>query len=270
MMRKQILVDGIELTQSDSTTLTPKLLVAKANLAIDLMEDLSDDKASNKPKGAKIISAKLLGNKGVVFETTNDETAAWLRKKAKDFTTGMGSQATLKDRNRHLVIEFVAVTLNDQLPNLLQVIETDNQLKSGILLSARWMKAPGNWRPDQRSAHAILTTNDIPVANSILKNGLVMEGSHLQARKLEEEPKWCFKCQKFTTKHTTANCQEITCWCPNCAGPHSADDCQVTDRSKFSCIGCRSIGAPNYTPPGTKMPFIHSRKIKNPQSASRI
>ena len=187
MMRRQILMDGIETSQSDSTTLTPKLLVAKANLAIDLMENRDHDTSSDKPKEAKIVSAKILGNKGVVLETANEETATWLRRHTKDFAAGMGSQAALKERSLHLVVEFVPATLNDQLPNLLQAIEADNQLKSGMLISARWMRAPGNWRPDQKSAHAILTTNDIPTANSILKNGLVIEGCRLQARKLEEK-----------------------------------------------------------------------------------
>ena len=245
MMRRQILIDGIQISQSDSTSLTPKLLVAKANLAIDLMEDCDQDTPSSKPKEARIVSAKILGNKGVVLETSNEETVTWLRGRAKDFAAGMGGQAALKDRSLHLVVEFVPATLNEQLPDLLQAIEADNQLTSGSLISARWMRAPGNWRPDQKLAHAILTTNNIPTADSILKDGLVIEGCRLQARKLEEEPKRCFKCQKLSTRHTAANCQEITDWCSNCAGPHSVDDCRVTDRSKFACAGCRSVGAPD-------------------------
>ena len=82
-------------------------------------------------------------------------------------------------------------------------------------------------------------------ANSMLKRGIVIEGSHLKARKLEDEPRRCFKCQTFSTKHTAASCIEITHWCPNCTGPHSVDDCQITDRGKFACVGCRSVGAPN-------------------------
>ena len=168
MMRRQILMDGIETSQSDSTTLTPKLLVAKANLAIDLMENRDHDTSSDKPKEAKIVSAKILGNKGVVLETANEETATWLRRHTKDFAAGMGSQAALKERSLHLVVEFVPATLNDQLPNLLQAIEADNQLKSGMLISARWMRAPGNWRPDQKSAtpYLPLTTSPQPTPSS--------------------------------------------------------------------------------------------------------
>jgi hypothetical protein len=245
MMKKQILIDGIEGIQNDSTELTPKLIVAKANLAIELMEDPDSESHSAKPQEAKIVSAKILSNKGVILEALNEETAAWLRHRAVDFVKGMGSQASLKDRSIHLVLEFVPTTINDQLPNLLQAIESENQLSRGTIRSVRWMRAPANWRPDQKSAHVILTTNDTPSANSILKNGLIIEGSRLQARKLEEEPKRCFKCQKFTSKHTAANCQEITCWCPNCAGPHSTEECQVTDRNKLSCIGCIGSGSPH-------------------------
>ena len=245
MMKKQILIDGIEGVQNFPIVLTPKLIVAKANLAIDLMDDPTSDTDADKPQEAKIVSAKILNNKGVVLEASSEETANWLRSRAKDFAKGMGSQATIKDRSIHIVVEFVPTSLNDHLPNLIQTIEIENELKTGAITSVRWMRAPTNWRPDQKSAHALLTTNDTPTANSILKSGIIMEGSRLQARKLEEEPKRCFKCQKFTNKHTAANCQEITAWCPNCAGPHSTDNCQVIDRHKLSCIGCRSSGSPD-------------------------
>src|SRR5271155_1751026 len=247
MIRKQILIDGIEGTQSETNELTPKLLVAKANLAIDLMANSDPDSITNKPKNAKIISAKVLSNKGVVFEATNEETATWLKTErgAKAFTASIGSQANLKERTYHVVMEFVPTSLNDQLSSLLRNIEADNSLDSNSIVSARWMHTPGNWREDQRSAHAILTTDSLSTANNVLKNGIVIEGSRLQARKLEEEPKRCFKCQKFNTKHTAANCSEITNWCPNCAGPHSADECRVKNRNEHACIGCRSKKLPD-------------------------
>ena len=248
MIRKQILIDGIEGIQSEANGLTPKLLVAKANLAIDLMANLDPDSITNKPKDARIVSAKVLSNKGVVFEAANEETATWLKteRRAKAFTAGIGSQANLKNRTFHAVVEFIPTSLNDQLPNLLRSIETDNNLNDNSIISARWMRAPSNWREDQKSAHAILTTNSLSTANSILKNGIVIEGSRLQARKLEEEPKRCFKCQKFSAKHTAANCSEITNWCPNCAGPHSVDECRVKNRNEYACIGCRSKKLPDH------------------------
>src|SRR5271155_67219 len=248
MIRKQILIEGIEGTQGETNVLTPKLLVAKANLAIDLMANLDPDSVANKPKDAKIVSAKVLSNKGVVFEAANEETATWLKteRRAKAFTASIGSQANLKKRTFHTVIEFVLTSLNDQLSSLLQSIETDNSLDNNSIISARWMRVPGNWREDQKSAHAILTTDSLSTANSILKNGIVIEGSRLQARKLEEEPKRCFKCQKFSTKHMAANCSEIANWCPNCAGPQSADECRVKNRNGYACIGCRSKKLPDH------------------------
>src|SRR5271156_4854838 len=99
MLRKQILVDGIEGMQGETSELTPKLLVAKANLTIDLMANLDLDSTSNKPVNAKIVRARILNNKGVVLEAANEETAAWLRdpKRAKVFAAGIGSQAVLKN-----------------------------------------------------------------------------------------------------------------------------------------------------------------------------
>jgi hypothetical protein len=111
MMKIQILIDSIEGVQSDSTELTPKLIVAKANLAIELMEDPDSETLSVKPQEAKIVSAKILSNKGVVLEVSNEETAVWLRHRAVDFAKGMKSQAALKERSIHLVLEFVTIFL---------------------------------------------------------------------------------------------------------------------------------------------------------------
>ena len=119
MLRKQILIDGIEGTQNSNTELTLKLLMAKANLAINLTENSNPDAVTNKPSEAKIVSAKMLDNKGVVYEATSKEAAASLKRRARDFTAGIGSQAMLKSRNFHLVIEFISTSLDDRLPNIL-------------------------------------------------------------------------------------------------------------------------------------------------------
>ena len=173
MLRKQILVDGIEGVQEGTEGLTPKLLVAKANLAIDLMAVLDPETNTNKPRDAKIVSAKILGNKGVILEAIDEQTATWLRdeKSARAFTASISSQAHIKPRSFHIAIEFVPTSLNEQLPGLLRTIEAENDLKNNSLTAARWMRAPNNWREDQRSAHAILTTNDLPTANAMLKKG---------------------------------------------------------------------------------------------------
>jgi hypothetical protein len=129
------------------------------------------------------------------------------------------------------------------------------------------MRAPGNWRPDQKSAHAILTSNDIPTANSILKDGLVIEGCRLQARKLEEEPKRCFKCQKFSTRHTAANCQEITDWCPNCAGPHSVTTVESRTEVSLHVLDAEALERLTDTPPGTRDAL---RTLKKKQESSGV
>jgi len=88
MFRKQILVNGIEVIQDRTKGLTPKLLVAKANLAINLMLNLNSIATTDKHKNAKIVSAKILSNKDVIFKTVNKGTAIWLsnKKEVKAFT----------------------------------------------------------------------------------------------------------------------------------------------------------------------------------------
>ena len=62
-----------------------------------------------------------------------------------------------------------------------------------------------------------------------------MEGQRFRARKMLEEPKRCYRCQRLG--HTATGCKEIHEICPNCAGAHGGKDCDRTP-DKYKCVNC--------------------------------
>ena len=70
-------------------------------------------------------------------------------------------------------------------------------------------------------------------------------GSHMTTgpcvcRKLEEDPKWCFKCQLIGAGHTAANCKGREA-CSNCARKHPTGECKAT-LAEFRCATCKKEG----------------------------
>ncbi|KAF8874451.1 hypothetical protein CPB84DRAFT_1690171, partial [Gymnopilus junonius] len=117
-------------------------------------------------------------------------------------------------------------------------------LGSGSVHPGRWMRDIKHWRADQKAGHAVFTVVDRKTANLIMKNGLVVQGKRLLARKLEEDPRRCYKCQFLNPGHTADQCPSIAEVCPNCAGcGHPAGACKAT-AADYKCITCRKMGCP--------------------------
>ena len=81
---------------------------------------------------------------------------------------------------------------------------------------------PDNWGVNQLKAHAILTLNSRHMANDIIMSGVLVDGSRHDARKLEEDPKRCFKCQLIGAGHMAPNCKAEEA-CSNCTQKENAE-----------------------------------------------
>lgn len=79
-------------------------------------------------------------------------------------------------------------------------------------------------------------------ANHIIRNGLAIEGKRVKARKLEQEPRRCLKCQKYGRGHLAGECKQERDTCTICAKEHKTRDCKETDPTNFSCITCKAKG----------------------------
>ena len=185
----------------------------------------------------------MLENGGVVLELDSEESAEWVMDQLvrKTFEANFGGSAKLVEQLHHVVVSFLPVTLRDSLPDIIPKIETDNDLPEGTIVKNKWLKAPKYWKEGQRCAHAVFSFKDRTDASKAIQRGVIVAGQRFKAKKLEELPKRCFKCQRIG--HMAFRCKEISVICPNYAGAHSGDTCS-TSTEKFRCINCSKAGKP--------------------------
>lgn len=238
---RQILLDNPKDSKGAASNLSEKELTAKANLAIELM---GNDALTLRPLQCKVITATILRNKGVILEFSNPEGADWVRDpdNAHLFEDCFGGSVTIKPRSYPIIVEFLPTSLASSLVDSLREIEDTNSMTTNSIVSVRWMKQPKNWKIGQRSAHAIFTLKSADIANTILRDGFIIEGTRLRARKLEDDPQRCFKCQHYG--HSAIKCNNNFDTCATCAESHPSSECATSRRDKFSCAPCRTNNLP--------------------------
>lgn len=245
IQRRKIILDGVKDTQNAIEGLNPKQLVEKGNMAIRLIaEEIGwDDEDRPPPEDAKFISAQSLKNGGVLLEMDSEEAADWVREKniRRKFEAKMGGTAIVKARQYQVVARFVSAGLKESLANTVEEIERDNHLEKGTIEGIRWMRDTKHWKDGQKAAHAVINVSNIQIANNLLRDGIIIEKQRHKTRKLEEDPRRCYKCQKLNPGHVAAQCPEKADICPNCAGDHVGSQCNV-DEGKYACATCKARG----------------------------
>lgn len=195
LQRRQIILDGDDATKDQTSQLTPKVLITKANLALDKLEKdieatLQEDN-NERPEDTKFVAARILKNGGVLFEMSNENAAEWLKQKeiSKAFESCFPGAVLIKGRTYQVVVQFLPVRLKNRLEELYTEIEKENELPKDSIASLKWLRNLDNWGANQTKAHVILTLNSRRVANDIIMGGILVDGSRHDARKLEEDPK---------------------------------------------------------------------------------
>jgi len=238
LQMRQILLDGIEGVRTAMDGLSERELVEKANLALDGMGIM----ASDKPAGTKFIAVKNLRNGGVVFEMDSEMVANWLKKRDVRgvFAGSFGGSAQIKDRNFQVVVQYVPTELRDRNREIMEAAEDSVGSGQGTVAGVKWMKNPQHWKEGQRYAHLILMTTNKMVANVMIREGVVINGQRLWVKKLEADPRRCFKCQFLGRSHTAENCKDSLELCGTCASStHITGKCPNRDPAKFVCVNCR-------------------------------
>ena len=246
IQRRKIIIDGIEGVKSSTEGLTPKQLVEKANMMLQLLEDEGDWDENTKPNGIKFVTAQTLKNGGVLYEMEHEEAATWVRSPGNRarFESLFGGSVKVKARQYQIVVRFVPASAKDALKEVAKDIETDRNLEAGTIEHIKWMRDPRHWKPNQRAAHAVVSVSSIEIANDILMCGVVVFSQRLRTRKLEEEPKRCYKCQWLNPGHKAADCPSKHDICPNCAKEHVGSRC-TAHADEFACATCKSLGRPH-------------------------
>jgi len=256
---KQILVDGIEGVMNATEGLTNMELVEKANLAWkalpqsrarDEFDDPTEsdgegeDGSVSKPEGVKFVTALKLKNGGVVFDCNLESGTDWLRHRVtkQEFESKFGGSAVIKRRAFTMMIGYLPVRLKDCLEGMGVEIERENgeDVKFGSVKKLRWMRNPNvSWGQHQKLAHAMITVDDKTTANNLIRNGIVIQGERRWVKKMEDEPKRCYRCQLIDPApgHRAATCERAEI-CANCGSTeHQTGKCE-TAVSKFRCASC--------------------------------
>jgi hypothetical protein len=244
LQRKQIILDGDDATKTQTAKLTPKQLIMKANLALekldkDMADTLSEDN-NERPPDTKFVAARLLKNGGVLFEMETENGADWLKQTeiTKAFEKCFPGVVTIKGNNHQVVVQFLPISLKNHLEAHCAAIEKENGLSKGSITNAKWLRNPDNWGTNQTKAHAVFSIKFRHEANNIINHGMLIDGSRHDARKLEEDPKRCYKCQLIGSGHTAATCKSTKEICANCAKEHPTGECRAT-RADFHCATCK-------------------------------
>ena len=189
-----------------------------------------------KGKGIRMVTKQRLG--GILIEAENDMVATWLRKdsNAKEFCQNIGPGTKFKTRTHELIAYNVPLTMEPANPNHLIEIHEVNQLDSGTIKSARWVKPIVRRSPSQRSAHLILSFTDVNAANRALSGGITVCRSRVKVGKIKKEPIRCLTCQKWN--HYANECKASEDTCSNCAEPHRTNQCPNPLIRR--CVSCKT------------------------------
>ena len=93
----------------------------------------------------------------------------------------------------------------------------------------------------QCSAHLIAKLRSPEAANQAIRDGLIIAGKQVWARRMKKEPRRCLRCQTMGSGHLAAECdQPMTCG--TCSKEHRTTDCSEDEQVKFWCANCKSHG----------------------------
>ncbi|KAF9234669.1 hypothetical protein BU15DRAFT_52371, partial [Melanogaster broomeanus] len=186
-----------------------------------------------------------LRNGGLLAEVNSEEAASWIKSKyiREKLITTLGIQANIKDRLYSIVVPYLPITSRTDSPSFLRTIEEENNLATGAINTIRWIKPIERRNPNQKVAHAILTTSDPMVANTLLKDGLYVNREKLYPRKNKREPTCCVCCQLWG--HIARNCKAEHDTCGTCGEHHHTSSCNKTD--KLYCTGCKTKNHASYS-----------------------
>lgn len=225
----------------DLAQLSEKILVTKANLALENMGDL----AADAPVNIRFRSAKKLRNGGIWLELTTQQEADWLKEPttlAAFLAKWDGGLSTARTQRYSVIAQSVPITFSPDVPTSIRAVESMANLPTNSITSARWIKPIERRQPEQSRAHLLINLSSPDMANEVMWNGITIEGVHIRARKLSQDVYRCLKCHKLGATHQAANCPNESDKCGTCAGNHRTSECTIRDQQHFSCINCKRTG----------------------------
>ena len=206
----QILIDRAPgVTHNGLEELSKKELVEKARVALELLKLVEDIDVL-----IQFIGARKLHNRRVIYKMGTAETAHWLKSNANisKFLQVFSATSVIKQHSYLVIAEYIPLSFNPTNQLHLTDIENENRLEPEGILSACWIKPTYRHKQGQRTAHGILGFAQPEEANLAIRNGVVIAGKRVWARKLLQEPRRCLKCQQIGATHIAAECEQAHCF----------------------------------------------------------
>ena len=222
---RQFLIEGIKSSKfSDLDTFQLKTELNK------ILADLDFDQG-------KIRSVTSSRGSGTIIEADNDEAASWLSKKVNQgrICELIGANAEFRTRTFNIIVFNVPLAINPELLSHRTEICEANDLDLSTIASARWAKAPEQRAPSQKTAHLLLSLNNVDAANRAITNGLSICNKRCHIERIKREFTRCLKCQGWN--HFAKECTAKKDTCGNCAGPHRTSSCLMIEKN---CVSCKS------------------------------
>ena len=236
--RQIIITFRNDATKKDLAKLSPTELVAKGDIALELMAK----DGIQVPKGAAFVQASITKSGAVIYQINSKGVADWLRTKdnLENFTRHMGDANTAQARLFHVLVKFVAVQFTPENQLSRNIVESNNHLPTDAIAHAKWIKAPERRKIGQKTAHIIMGFNSRELANQAIDTGLIIENKRSQVEKLLIEPSRCFNCQSVKGDHRAAECPVSEPTCARCSGNHRTMACEHMGTPR--CVNCQAEG----------------------------
>ncbi|KAJ7707388.1 hypothetical protein B0H17DRAFT_1191894 [Mycena rosella] len=151
--KHQILLENAPGMTGGFAELTEKLIVEKANMALQLMASAVEDIV---PTAARFLGAVIQRSSAVLLHLDSAASAEWVRANKAAFLASFGGTTAFKDRFLNVLAQYVPLSFDPSQDGALHVLESDNNLPCGELGKTRWIKAPTQRRPGQKVGHLII------------------------------------------------------------------------------------------------------------------
>lgn len=241
LMKRQVVLRGNEGAGiGPFKDVAEKDIMAKARAAVEAMT--ADNLVPT--GGIEFLHARKTARGGAILVTKTEEAATWLKldENMGAFSEKMGGALTVKADLCMLIAEYVPTSFEPDEATAFGQVEISSGIPRGAIKEARYIKDRLRRRAGQRTAHMIIGFADPLQANTVIRNGLVIDGKHVSMRRHRVDPHRCLKCQQVGVAHRAADCKSIHDSCGRCGAMHRTAECKVQDRAEFRCVNCKVSG----------------------------